>query len=60
MRKASSNAETQIKVSNTAETSRTPPEPKNSPLKAEIKAESSKQAVNQIFSPNRQKSANSP
>src|SRR5579871_6419457 len=60
MRKASSKAETQLKVSNTAETSRTPPEPHNSPLKAEIKAESSKQAENQISIPLRQKSANSP
>jgi hypothetical protein len=60
MRKASSKAETQLKVSNAAETSRTPPEPQNSPLKAEIKAECSKQAENQIFNPQRQKSANSP
>jgi len=60
MRQASSEAETQSKSVNTAETSKTPPEPKNSPLKAEIKAESSKQAENQIFSPKRQKSANSP
>ena len=41
-------------------TSRTPPEPQNSPLKAEIKAESSGQADNQISPLKRQKSANSP
>jgi hypothetical protein len=60
MRKASSKAETQLKVSNAAETSRTPPEPQNSPSKAEIKAESSKQAENQISPLKRQKTANSP
>jgi hypothetical protein len=58
------------KAQSTAANAETPPESKNSPLKTEIKAESSKQAEKlqqapkqakkQNFSPSRQNSANSP